>query len=211
MPFGNASLLFSNDMAFVLAGGKSSRMPFDKQTIIIDGKPIAVHIADKLSAVFNEVRIISNTESLYTDCRYTVIPDEVDGCGPLGGLYTALCNTTGEYAYVTGCDMPFVNINYLQYMKEQLLKAESPPDCILTTTNGFPEPLNSFYHKRLKDFIPPILSLGKRRMSDLYEGRNMIYVPENVLKTFDPEYRMFFNLNTMEDYAWYLSSLANGS
>ena len=193
--------------AFVLAGGKSKRIPFDKQTIKTGGDLIAVRIADKLSLVFDDVFIVSNTKSLYQDCRYTVISDKIDGCGPLGGLYTALCYTPGEYAYVTGCDMPFINLKYIQYMKEQLNKAAKPPDGILTTTNGLHEPLNAFYHKRLRHFIPPILSGGKRRMIDLYEGKDLIYVPESVLKKFDPEYIMFFNLNTMEDYRWYLSRL----
>ena len=191
------------EAAFILAGGKSKRMPFDKQEIKIDGKYIAVFIADKLSRIFHEVFIISNTKSLYTDCRYTVIPDKIEGCGPLGGLYTALCNTPGDYAYLTGCDMPFVNLEYIQYMKEQLDKAVKPVDGILTTTNGLVEPLNAFYHKRLKDLIPPIISGGGRRMADLYKGKDMSYVPENVLKKFDPEYMMFFNLNTMEDYDRY--------
>ena len=196
--------------AFVLAGGKSKRMPFDKQTIRIDGNLIAVHTADTLSAMFSDVFIVSNAKSLYAECRYKVIPDEIDGCGPLGGLYTALCNTPGEYAYVTGCDMPFINLKYIGYLKEQLDKAEKSMDGILTTTNGLVEPLNAFYHKRLRHLIPPILSGGRRRMVELYEGKDLIYVPESVLKKFDPEYMMFFNLNTMEDYRRYVSQLADG-
>jgi len=189
--------------AFILAGGKSRRMPFDKQEIRIEGNLIAVYIAEKLSAIFRDVFIVSNAKALYLDCRYNIISDEIDGYGPLGGLYTALCNTSGEYAYVTGCDMPFVNTEYIQYMKEQLDKSAKSMDGILTTTNSLVEPLNAFYHKRLKDLIPPIISGGGRRMADLYKGKEMIYVPEDVLKKFDPEFRMFFNLNTVEDYEWF--------
>jgi len=194
-----------SNTAFVLAGGKSKRIPFDKQTIRINEKLIAVHAADILSGIFNDVLIISNTKSLYQGCRYTVIPDKIDDCGPLGGLYTALCNTPGEYAYITGCDMPFINVKYIEYLQEQLHKAAKPVDGILTTTNGLVEPLNAFYHKRLGPLIPPILSSGKRRMVDLYEGKDLIYVPEDILKEFDPDYLMFFNLNTMEDYRNLLS------
>ena len=193
--------------AYVLAGGYSRRMSFDKQTIRIDGKPAAVYIADKLSGIFDDVFIVSNSVSLYKDCRYIVIPDEIEGCGPLGGLYTVLCNASCEFAYVTGCDMPFVNVEYIQYMKKLPDNvAAGQVDCILTTTNGLDEPLNAFYHRRLKDLIPPLLSAGKRRMYDLYNGKNIIYVPEEKLKLYDPGYLMFFNMNTMDDYKWYMSS-----
>ena len=193
------------DTAFILAGGKSSRMPFDKQTIKIDGKLIAVYIADKLKEIFSDVYIISQTESLYQSSTYTVIPDEVEDSGPLGGLYTALCHATCDYVYVTGCDMPFVNLKYIEYMKEQLSAASASVDGIFTTTHGLVEPLNAFYHKRLKDLIPPLIKKGKRRMAHLYEGKNMICVPESILKEFDPDYKMFFNLNTLEEYNWYIS------
>ena len=193
--------------AYVLAGGNSKRMSFDKQTIRIDGKLAAVYIADTLSGIFDDVFIISNSAALYQDCRYIVISDEIESCGPLGGLYTVLCNTSCEFAYVTGCDMPFVNLKYIQYMMELPDKvARGQVDCILTATHGLDEPLNAFYHKRLKDLIPPLLSAGKRRMYDLYNGKNIIYVPEEELKTYDPEYLMFFNMNTMDDYKWYLSN-----
>ena len=186
--------------AFILAGGKSERMPFDKQKITIGGKPIAVFIADILSDFFTDIYIISNTKAVYHNHSYRVIPDKIDGCGPLGGLYTALCHTASEYVYITGCDMPFVNGKYIHYMKEQLNNAAIPVDGILTTTNGLAEPLNAFYHKRLKDTVRSILAGGGRRMANLYKEKEMIYVPEKILKEFDPEYSMFFNLNTMEDY-----------
>ena len=195
------------DSAFVLAGGKSNRMPFDKQRIKIDGRYIALFIADRLSAEFGDVFIISNNSALYDGSGYKIIPDEIEGCGPLGGLYTALCHSTGEYAYVTGCDMPYVDLDYIRYMKERLSQTVKPADGILTTTKGLAEPLNAFYHTRLKDFIPHVLASGKRRLAVLYEGKDMLYVPESILAGFDPEYRMFFNLNTQEDYDRFLSEM----
>jgi len=186
--------------AFVLAGGKSKRMPFDKQTIKIEGRLIAVRAADMLSGEFSDVFIVSNVKSLYSDCRYKVIQDEIDGCGPLGGLYTALCHTTDGFAYITGCDMPFINLKYIQYLKDRLAKETESADGIFSLINGQAEPLNAFYHSRLRDLIPPVLSRGGRRVVELYKGRNMISVAEETVREFDPECRMFFNLNTQEDY-----------
>jgi len=189
------------DTAFILAGGRSSRMSFDKQTITVGGRLIAEYIADLLSLEFSRVFIISNRKSLYQTRSYEVISDEIVGCGPLSGLYTALRNTTSDYAYLTGCDMPYVNLEYIRYMKEKLYEQEKPADGILTTTNGFAEPLNAIYHKRLADLIPPLLKDGKLRMVALYEGNEMIYIPEHIMAGFDPGYEMFFNLNTPDDFS----------
>ena len=192
------------DTAFVLAGGKSCRIPFDKQTITIDGQLIATYIADKLSIEFKNVFIVSNTASLYKKYSYPVIPDEVHDCGPLGGLYACLCHTKCEYAYITGCDMPFVNLRYIRYLKKQLNAAEAPKDSIVTASGGLLEPLNAFYNKRLQHVIPKILERGRRHLNQVLR-KNAIYVSKRTAMKLDPEGLMFFNLNTMEDYHKYLA------
>lgn len=190
--------------AVVLAGGKSRRMTFNKQNITIDGRLIAVYIADLLSLEFEQVIINSNSLSLYANCPYPVISDEIAGCGPLSGIYTGLNASDSDFTYFIGCDMPFVNLSYVRYLKKQLRCSIGNANGVLTTTNGLYEPLNCFYGKTLLPAIQKQLLNEERQVSKLYKDNEMILVPEEMVKFYDPEGLMFVNLNTIEDFEKYL-------
>lgn len=192
------------DTAVVLAGGNSKRMKFNKQSITIGGRLIAVYIADQLSQEFDRVLINSNTPSLYQDSPYEVISDEITGCGPLSGILAGLAASESDYTYFTGCDMPFVNLTYIRYLKKQLNAVSHMTGGILTTTRGLFEPLNAFYSRELTAPIIDQLNMGYRQFYKLYGRAEMLYVPENVVQEFDPDALMFVNLNTMADFEKYL-------
>ncbi len=190
--------------AVILAGGKSRRMSFNKQNITVDGRLIAVYIADLLSSEFEQVIINSNSRSLYGNCPYPIIADEMAGCGPLAGIYTGLKASESDFTYFIGCDMPFVNLAYIKYLKKQLRGTKANINGILTTTGGFYEPLNAFYNKNLLSPIKQQLFKGERQVSKLCKDNNMLVVPEEIVKEFDPEGLMAINLNTLEEVEKYL-------
>ncbi|MDM8129469.1 NTP transferase domain-containing protein, partial [Paraclostridium benzoelyticum] len=73
--------------AVILAGGKSSRMKFDKQLLVIDEKRLIYDLANKLENHFNEIIIVTNKPEFYNDCSYKVVVDEIKECGPLSGIH----------------------------------------------------------------------------------------------------------------------------
>ncbi|HSQ33967.1 MAG TPA: NTP transferase domain-containing protein, partial [Peptostreptococcaceae bacterium] len=73
--------------AVILAGGKSTRMKFDKQLLCVDEKRIIYNIADKLKNEFEDIIIVSNNQEYYKDSNYKVVSDELKQCGPLGGIH----------------------------------------------------------------------------------------------------------------------------
>ena len=56
--------------AIILAGGKSSRMGFDKQLLFINEKRLIYSIACNLEKHFEDIIIISNKIELYKDSKY---------------------------------------------------------------------------------------------------------------------------------------------
>ena len=63
--------------AAVLAGGKATRFGGrDKSALLVDGRPILDRQMEVLSSVAAEVLLVRE--------------DLVPGCGPLGGIHTAL-------------------------------------------------------------------------------------------------------------------------
>ena len=102
--------------AVILAGGLSERMGFDKQLMRIGGVRVTDGMAVKLSAEFCEIIISTNKPEYYANAGLITLPDKL-GAGPLAGIYSGLGFCGSEYLYVTACDMPFISLDYIRYMK----------------------------------------------------------------------------------------------
>src|SRR5699024_10971808 len=100
----------------ILAGGKSSRMKFDKQKIIINGEYLIYKNIKKLEELFDEITIVTNTPDLYVDLNVKIIKDIYPGNGPISGIYSALSTSKNEFLYVLAVDMPNINYDYIKYV-----------------------------------------------------------------------------------------------
>jgi len=187
--------------AVVLAGGKSSRLSFDKQAFNIKGNLMPVFIADCLSVEFERVIIISNKPELYRkNCPYEVISDTWIGLGPKAGILTGLEHATDEFVYFTGCDMPFVNLPFIRYMKKLISGANKDLSVVLSIKNGYYEPFNAFYSKNLIPVLLTQLNCNDNKISNCYSEDSMIRINEITQAAFDPHGLMFINLNTPKDF-----------
>ncbi|MBK5261326.1 MAG: molybdenum cofactor guanylyltransferase [Peptostreptococcaceae bacterium] len=187
--------------AVILAGGKSSRLSFDKQAFNIKGNLMPVFIADCLSVEFERVIIISNKPELYRkNCPYEVISDTWIGLGPKAGILTGLEHATDEFVYFTGCDMPFVNLPFIRYMKKLISGANKDLSVVLSIKNGYYEPFNAFYSKNLIPVLLAQLNSNNNKISNCYSERNKIEINEKAQAEFDPYCLMFINLNTPKDF-----------
>ncbi|HZK88223.1 MAG TPA: molybdenum cofactor guanylyltransferase [Anaerovoracaceae bacterium] len=187
--------------AVVLAGGKSSRLSFDKQAFNIKGNLMPVFIADCLSVEFERVIIVSNKPELYrNNCPYEVISDTWVGLGPKAGILTGLKHATDEFVYFTGCDMPFVNLPFIRYMKKLISGANKDLSVVLSIKNGYYEPFNAFYSKNLIPVLLAQLNSNNNKISNCYSEDSMIRINEITQAVFDPHGLMFINLNTPKDF-----------
>jgi len=74
--------------AFLLAGGRSSRMGQDKALLSIHGQPLVQQMLAKLRALGLEATVCGNRADL---AAYSpILPDAAEACGPLGGITAAL-------------------------------------------------------------------------------------------------------------------------
>ena len=108
--------------AIILAGGKSSRMGFDKQFLVINEKRLILEIAKKLEKYFKKIIIVTNKKEYYKDLGYKVVEDEIKEMGPLAGISVGRKNSSSLYAYIVACDMPVIDDNYIKYIKEMVNK-----------------------------------------------------------------------------------------
>jgi len=193
--------------AVILAGGKSSRMGFDKQFLKINEKRLIEIIINKLKKEFDDIIIVTNKPEQYIDSPYKVVSDEIKEKGPMGGIHIGLKESSSKYVYFVACDMPNINLDYIRYMKN-IIKDLDVDACVTKVGNKLrPEHLNAFYSRDLVNEIEKLFLEDCRAIVYLTDKVNTFYVEEKDARKYSPNLEMFFNLNTKEDLDNYISSL----
>ena len=196
------------ETAIILAGGKSSRMGFDKQFLKLRDKYIIEMIAEKLQGIFNEIIIVTSRPEEYVKYGFRLAEDEVRDFGPLAGIHVGLKSSGSMYNYVVACDMPFINIEYMKYMMELIKEYDGEVDAVITRLGEWIEPFNAFYSKSLIHRIEENIQNNKRQINLLLQDTNVLYVSEAKAREFSPDWGMFTNINTFKDYESLLEQLS---
>lgn len=185
--------------AVILAGGKSSRMGFDKQFLKIREKRLMDILINEIKEEFQDIIIVTNKpkeyENIYANCR--IISDEIKSQGPLSGIHIGLKESQSKYVYFIACDMPKVNISYIKYMKEELIKTGA--DACVTEDGYKMQPFNAFYSKEVFYKIEDLIRENKRSMLSFINTINTHFIDEETAKEYNKDFNMFFNLNTPKD------------
>lgn len=185
--------------AILLAGGKSSRLGFDKQLLQYDGKYLIDMLLELLASLFEEVILVSNTPELHLerDCR--VVGDTIGQSGPLGGLHAGLSAASFPVCYLTACDMPWINGAYIRYLMEYQ-RSHPEAEAVVTRLEDMLEPMNGLYAKSLAPRIETLLGANLRKMTALLDSANTHYVSEAVARWYSADWQMFDNINTPEEW-----------
>lgn len=174
----------------ILAGGKSSRMGFDKGMAAFNGRAMVTWIIDTLQAVCTHSIIISNADA-YHQLGLPVYADIYTDSGPLGGIYTGLKHSTTEYNLIMACDMPYVKPELLV----QLLAFAEDYSIVVPSVNGQLEPLCGFYHKSILPEMEELLQQNTRKMQHVIRQFSH---KEIQIEGSSPDSQMFANINTPE-------------
>ncbi len=188
------------ETAIILAGGKSSRMGFDKQFLKLRDKYVIEIIAEKLEKVFSEIIIVTGRPEEYAKYGFKLVEDEVRNFGPLAGIHVGLKNSGSIYNYVVACDMPFINLKYIRYMMQLIEESDDRVDGVITKLGDWIEPFNAFYSQNLISRIEENMKNGKRQINLMLQDANVLYVSEAKAREFSPDWEMFTNINTFKDY-----------
>ncbi len=188
--------------AIILAGGKSSRMGFDKQFIKIRDTYLIDIIINNLTMVFEKIIIVSNIKPIHKNSSVLIVEDELKNLGPLGGIHAGLKHSKSMYSYVTACDMPYINIKYIKYIL-RILEQSNEKDALITKFGEWIEPFNAFYCKDIAMHIENHIDSGQRSIFSLVNKLNVEYIEEKIARCFSPNWTMFRNLNTKDDLMQY--------
>ncbi|OGO77784.1 MAG: hypothetical protein A2Y23_14975 [Clostridiales bacterium GWB2_37_7] len=185
--------------AVILAGGKSSRMGFDKQDIILNGKLLIDQQIQVLHNIFNEIIIVTNKPKLYKTYNCILAIDELKDFGPLGGIHAGLIAAKSQFSYFLACDMPNINKNYIMHMLEIINNLSIGQQAVITHFGNWLEPFNAFYSKDLIPIIEKAHIDKKIKIGNVLAEAQIHYIEEVEARAYSPDWSMFANINTQED------------
>jgi molybdenum cofactor guanylyltransferase len=188
--------------AFVLAGGKSSRMGADKALLEIAGEPLIVRTVKLASTVANPVRVVGGADK-FTALRLAALEDDHPGDGPLGGIATALRATSHEWNLILACDLPYLTHRWLEHLVERARSSQADAVVPATRHQNY-EPLCAMYRKRCAHDAASAVAAGNLKVQEfvaaLHEAGRLEPVEPAEWKRFDSAGRLFKNMNEPADY-----------
>ena len=137
----------------------------DKALLPYGGTTLVEHLARAVQDAAGSVALIGQPVR-YSNLGFPVYPDKFSGCGPLGGVYTALTVSSTDWNLIVACDMPGVSAEVLR----TLLRSadESGAGCVAAAgPEGEPEPLCAVYHRRCLPVMARAIEEKRFKMKEL--------------------------------------------
>ena len=206
--------------AIVLAGGKAERFQvkggpwIDKALAIVLGKPLLIHIIERLKQVAEEIIICVKSEtrkrkyakllqafSIKNDDFIKIVKDLKIPfiSGPAVAIVTGLKSTNADYCIVVPCDTPFIQPAVVDYLFSAVKDVSV---AVPIHADGSVETL-IFTCKREKtaEVSETLCWLGRDRPDDLLRGLPKVKFIStiNELQNLDPEFKSFININFQKD------------
>jgi molybdopterin-guanine dinucleotide biosynthesis protein A len=183
--------------AFILAGGKSTRMGRDKAFVEFEGQMLLARALELARSVTSDVWIVGDAAKFAA--FGPVVEDLFRDCGPLGGIHAALRASAAELNLMLAVDVPFVSAELLDFLTARA--RESAALVTAVRTDGRWQPLCGIYRRKFANVAEEALSAGRYKITALFEAERMQSISEKELAAAGFSSEMFRNLNTPEDLA----------
>lgn len=186
----------SSVAAFILSGGKSTRMGTEKALLDLRGKPLIRRAVELAREVTDQVHIVGDPQKL--SAFAPVVEDLFRDRGPLGGIHTALAHSSADWNLILAVDLPFATAELLKF----LVAEAQASGAIVTVPHaaGRIQPLCAVYNKQFATAAEDALEQGKNKIDALFVNGVAHVVPEEKLQAAGFHSSMFRNLNTPDEW-----------
>lgn len=193
--------------AFILIGGRSSRMGRDKAKVSLGGSPMVSLIASSIREAIDGVRIrfvAADERQLLTlagiDPLDGFVLDVYQDRGPAGGLHAALANSDKEWVFIAACDIPLISTELIRMLAD---KINDGVDAVVPVQpDGRHQPLAAFYRlKTVRNRLSKLLERPRPApaMNELLDGLRVIRVEFEEMKDLFRAEKLFTNVNSQDD------------
>jgi molybdopterin-guanine dinucleotide biosynthesis protein A len=190
--------------ALILAGGFSERFGQDKGLVMMAGKPLLLHVLDRVGEAVEEVIVVVSSprrREAYSSALpkgTRILVDIEDSQSPLVGALTGFVDARGDYSVLLPCDTPFISGEVIDLLLETSQGMEA---AVPRWPNGYIEPLQAAYRTNSAlEAAEAAVKMGETRLlCRISRLRRVRYVSTEVIKKIDPGLVTFFNVNTPMD------------
>lgn len=222
----------------ILAGGKSSRLGFNKINIQVEGIPLFIGQVFKLGIFCDEVIISCSDENYPTiikelkriseySKRYgpiekikvpsikTVLDSAASGIdknkkiGPIAGIYSGLLNAKNENCLVIAFDMPFISYKLIEFLVNK--NTDVKKDAVIIRGKKGLETLCGLYSRKCIKIISKSIKDNIFKIIDIYPHLEVGWIDGIELKNNEMDELNFFNINTGADYERFKSIWDKGT
>jgi molybdopterin-guanine dinucleotide biosynthesis protein A len=181
--------------AFILAGGRSTRMGIDKAFVTLNGQTLLIRALDVARSITPNVRIVGDPAK-FSPFAPTVA-DIFTNCGPLAGIHAALRSSPTELNLILAVDVPFVSTALLHY----LIQCADTNVALVTVvqTGGGYQPLCAIYRRAFAEIAEQSLQAGRYKIDTLFAATTTQTITEKELETAGFSSNLFRNLNTPKE------------
>ena len=158
--------IMKNDkpIAYILCGGKSTRMKEEKGLVIFRGKSFVQWILDAVGPVANQSFLVTKNPA-YQSFDLEMIQDVFEDQGPVGGVHTALIHSSQNQVLILSCDIPKITTEVLVFLIE---KSRDFPEEITFLSDGIIDyPLIGIYPKTVLDSFSKSIEAGHLKLCPL--------------------------------------------
>jgi len=172
-------------------------MKRDKALLPVNDTTLIEYIIAQVKDRFDEILVSVSNPYKFDFLPHKIVVDEMPDLGPMMGIQTTLLASANEKNFVIGCDIPRVNLSFLEDM---VRKAEDYEIVVPVSVGGRLEPLFAIYSKAVQPEMKRLLDSGTTSLLPLFEVCQTHYM--TIKRT-----AWFKNLNTIEDYDNFLKFL----
>ena len=183
--------------AAIIAGGQGRRLGgLDKSELVVGGRRIIDRQLNVLGQVAEHILVVSNDHHRFRCSGLQVCNDITSDAGPLSGLHTALIRSPTARTIVIACDLPFLTVPFMRHLATRKTDA----DAIIPRNSSGPQPLCAVYNRACLGPIQQMLKHGTLRVSALLDTLYMTELGPQEIASYDPDGKLFLNINTPYDY-----------
>jgi molybdenum cofactor guanylyltransferase len=182
--------------AFVLAGGKSTRMGLDKAFLELDGQTLLERALHSLRRLTPEVMIVGE-RSKFAQFG-PVLEDVFRNRGPLGGIHAGLTASATDLNLIMAVDLSFMKSDFLMFLVKHAESADA--EVMVPRVLGRLQPLCAVYRKSFQAAAERSLLRGDNKIDALFHDVRTTIIEEDeiVASGFSPA--IFENLNTRAEF-----------
>lgn len=200
----------------ILAGGLNLRFGGKNKALSkVGGKTILDRTLMSFDTLFQETMVVTKTPLEYLAWNALIVTDIFTARSPLAGLHAGLTYTQTPWIFITACDTPFIKTALIMTLLKEI---DTKSDVIVPETEKGLQPLCAVYSRQCLQVIEKQLrqeaaatrnaagSPKKRvlnqglKILNIYDTVRVKRIPEQRLRTVDPDLLSFFNVNTPEDF-----------